>query len=55
MALQLRISGLHHEVLKQHLLTTEQRVQAKAQIIGLNNLQIHKTVYTITTDNNKLL
>lgn len=33
----------------------EQRVSRKAQIIGLNNLQFHKTIYTVTTDNNKLL
>lgn len=31
----------------------EQRVPEKAQIIGKNTLQIHKTVYTITTDNKK--
>jgi len=31
------------------------QVQKKAQIIGLNQLQIHKTIYTITTDRNKLL
>lgn len=32
-----------------------QRVQGKAQIIGLNDLQIHYTIYSITTDKSRLL
>lgn len=32
-----------------------QRLHGKVQLLGLNNLQINKTVYSITTDNNKLL
>lgn len=33
----------------------EDRLSNKSQIIGRNDIRIHKTVYTVTTDNNKLL